>query len=157
MSKEIFPTEFFPKRYAPTDQEIANVNKLITTILQPMTDALECTIQITCGKRTPTANESVGGVMGSQHLNASAVDFVMDSHNVSLFNVFKFMFDNKYPFRQAIYSRKKNFIGAVIYWIHVAIQDNEHPIKNEALLEDNLGAAVKYTVYSGGALPEGWA
>lgn len=141
--------DFFPKGYAPSGQELANAKKLISTILNPMRSALGCEIYITCGKRNPKANEIVGGVKSSQHLDASAVDFVMDMHNVTLFNLFKFMVDNKYPYRQIIYSRKRNLVGIPVLWIHVSINAPNHPEKHEALIEDNLSGAVKYTAYTG--------
>jgi uncharacterized protein YcbK (DUF882 family) len=58
---------------------LANVKKLVDTILQPLRDILGEPIHIHSGYRTVAHNKAVGGAKNSQHLVAKAADITVKS------------------------------------------------------------------------------
>lgn len=58
----------------PSMQVVCNLQYGVSTILQPVRDALGCPIIINSGYRNPEYNKSVGGVANSQHLTGCAAD-----------------------------------------------------------------------------------
>lgn len=57
----------------PSDKDIANLQHLVSKILQPMRNALG-PIRITSGYRSPALNRAIGGSTKSQHCKGQAAD-----------------------------------------------------------------------------------
>lgn len=58
----------------PNDSVKKSIKALVDNVLQPLRDALECTVIITSGYRCKDLNELVGGVETSQHRKGEASD-----------------------------------------------------------------------------------
>ena len=59
----------------PSKKHLANMQVLITELIQPMRDALG-PIRITSGYRSPQLNRAIGGSSKSQHCEGRAIDLV---------------------------------------------------------------------------------
>lgn len=59
----------------PGPEEIENLRKLVTHILQPLRDDVGRPIIITSGYRSPAVNALIGGSSTSQHTRGQAADF----------------------------------------------------------------------------------
>jgi zinc D-Ala-D-Ala carboxypeptidase len=57
----------------PTKKHLANIQRLVTELIQPMRDALG-PIRISSGYRSPQLNRAIGGSTKSQHCKAEALD-----------------------------------------------------------------------------------
>jgi zinc D-Ala-D-Ala carboxypeptidase len=84
----------------PTPEVIANLQLLVTNVLQPLRTALGRSIKVTSGYRSPAVNKAVGGVKTSQHSEGKAVDIVVQG--MSPYDVVKFLMDMNIEFDQAI-------------------------------------------------------
>ncbi len=67
---------------------INNLTLLANYLLEPARAILNTPLIITSGYRCPALNKEVGGSKNSQHLNATAADFVVDSKKLSLDEAF---------------------------------------------------------------------
>lgn len=67
---------------APGLQDVCNLCALVTTILQPLRDAMQEPIKIGSGYRIPALNAAVGGVVNSQHTKGQAADLCIDGDMV---------------------------------------------------------------------------
>lgn len=91
-----------------------NLIILSNYLLEPVRAILGTPLIITSGYRCPDLNEQVGGSKKSQHLNGSAVDFIIKDKKLSLENVFTKLKDSS-PFLhygQLILERN---------WIHLSL------------------------------------
>ena len=72
----------------PNEKELAELVKLVTTILQPIRDKWGRAIVVTSGFRSEALNKAVGGVKNSQHRLGQAADLKIGSRsqNKALFN-----------------------------------------------------------------------
>ena len=61
----------------PTSRQLANGEKMVTKILQPLRDEIGMPIHINSGFRSPHVNEAVGGSKTSDHLDFLAADIVV--------------------------------------------------------------------------------
>lgn len=84
----------------PTPEIIANLQLLVTNVLQPLRTALGHSIKVTSGYRSPAVNKAVGGVKSSQHSEGKAVDIVVEG--VAPYDVVKFLMSMNIEFDQAI-------------------------------------------------------
>jgi len=121
-------------------QERLNAEKLISSILQPV--AREFSFKITSGLRRQATNKVVGGVLGSDHLYGAAADLVPIGHSVEI--IFRWMFEQKFPYRQLICSRYKEvnretgkWTGSWGKWIHVSVNHPAKKFKNETWIESD--------------------
>jgi zinc D-Ala-D-Ala carboxypeptidase len=57
----------------PTKKHLANIQRLVTELIQPMRDSLG-PIRISSGYRSPQLNRAIGGSTKSQHCKAEALD-----------------------------------------------------------------------------------
>ena len=68
----------------PTNENVANMNKLIETVLDPLREEWGNPIYVTSGFRNSALNKAVGGVSNSHHLcknGYAAADIVTKSTN----------------------------------------------------------------------------
>ena len=72
----------------PNEKEVAELQKLVTEILQPIRDKWGYPIIVTSGFRSEAVNKAVGGVKNSQHRLGQAADLKIGSkaQNKALFN-----------------------------------------------------------------------
>lgn len=72
----------------PNEKELAELVKLVNTILQPIRDKWGRAIVVTSGFRSEAVNKAVGGVKNSQHRLGQAADLKIGSRsqNKALFN-----------------------------------------------------------------------
>ena len=135
-------TDFVPEGHAPTKNEMRNLSNLAELVLTPILEKLDTDITITSGLRLIAKNLLVGGVMHSDHLFGSAVDFV--SANPTIVPTSKFFLtaiEIDVPYRQCIYSKRGDAI-----WLHISVNHKDNPYKHEAFVEDNG----KFTLYNKG-------
>ena len=69
-------------------QYIKNMLMLTNYLLEPVRVILNMPLIITSGYRCPALNKEVGGSGTSQHLNATAADFIIDNKKMSLEQAF---------------------------------------------------------------------
>ena len=67
---------------------IENLLLLTNYLLEPVRAVLKTPLIITSGYRCPALNKEVGGSKNSQHLNATAADFIISSKEISLTDAF---------------------------------------------------------------------
>lgn len=67
---------------------IGNLVLLTNYLLEPVRTILNTPLIITSGYRCPALNKDVGGSTNSQHLNATAADFIFNSKKLSLEEAF---------------------------------------------------------------------
>lgn len=84
----------------PTPEVIANLQLLVTNVLQPLRTALGRSVTVSSGYRSPLVNKAVGGVKTSQHSEGKAVDIVVDG--VVPYDVVEVLLKLNIPFDQVI-------------------------------------------------------
>lgn len=84
----------------PTPEVIANLQLIVTNILQPLRTALGQSIRVTSGYRSPAVNKAVGGVKSSQHSEGKAIDIVVTG--VAPYDVVELLLKLNIPFDQVI-------------------------------------------------------
>ena len=97
-----------------TSEALANIEFLVTNLLQPLRDVFGKPIKITSGYRSPDVNKAVGGSKNSQHTKGEAVDILSDD-NKSLFDLIK----NNFNFDQLIWEYGTDEQPA---WVHVSVK-----------------------------------
>lgn len=103
----------------PGVKEIENIERLCSTILQPVRERFGKPIKITSGFRCPRLNKAVGGSKSSQHLYGEAADIVC-GNNFELWNLIKSMIEEKtITVGQLINEKNLN-------WIHVSLPFERH-------------------------------
>lgn len=95
----------------PTWEQVENLNRLATTILDPVRKLYGAPIYITSGFRCPTLNKAVGGVSNSQHTQGLAADLYCSD----LKRLKKVIIDSGVPFDQLIEEHQGNS-----RWMHVS-------------------------------------
>lgn len=95
----------------PNAGEIANLQRLCETVLEPIRALLNVPMHVNSGYRCPAVNAAVGGKGNSAHLDGRACDFV--PMGMSLDHAMGLIQHSGLPFDQLILE-----YGA---WIHVSI------------------------------------
>jgi len=111
----------------PTPEVIANLQKLVDNIIQPIREAIDKPIKINSGYRAPEVNASVGGSKTSDHCKGQAAD--IEINGMANGDLAQYIVDN-YKFTQVILE----FYTAGIPdsgWVHVSYDPNN--LKCEAL------------------------
>lgn len=99
----------------PTWAQVENLNRLATTILDPIRKVYGKPIKVTSGFRSTLLNAAVGGVSNSQHLQGLAADL-----QVSELKALKqAVIESGAPFDQLIEEHKGN-----TKWLHVSCAAN---------------------------------
>jgi hypothetical protein len=97
----------------PGKKQIAALRALCVNVLQPLRDAVQSSITVSSGFRSPRLNKAVGGAPGSQHLEGKAAD--INCFALSTKALFKRVLEENLPFDQLIYEG-----GRQAVWVHVS-------------------------------------
>ncbi len=116
----------------PTPEVIANLQLLVTNVLQPLRTALGRSIKVTSGYRSPAVNKAVGGVKTSQHSEGKAVDIVVDG--MSPYDVVQFLLDMNIEFDQAIQEFGE--------WTHISFDINSN--REQVLTAKKIDGKTRY-------------
>lgn len=95
----------------PSDEVVKNLERLATTILQPLREHLERPITINSAYRSPRVNASVGGSPRSQHMKGEAADIRVANMEVS--ELVSIINKLDLPYHQ--------LINEFDHWVHVSI------------------------------------
>ena len=95
----------------PTWQQVENLNRLATTILDPVRKVYGKPIKVSSGFRCALLNSAVGGVDNSQHLQGLAADLQVNDLKALKQSVI----DSGVPFDQLIEESKGN-----TKWLHIS-------------------------------------
>jgi hypothetical protein len=98
----------------PGPIQIANLQALVTNVLQPLRDALKVPINVTSGYRSLMLNKAIGGAANSQHMQGEAADIVSND-NARMFNYIK----NNLPYDQLIWEAGND---SQPDWVHVSFR-----------------------------------
>lgn len=95
----------------PTWQQVENLNRLATTILDPVRKVYGKPIKVSSGFRCALLNSAVGGVDNSQHLQGLAADLQVND----LKELKQAVIESGVPFDQLIEESKGN-----TKWLHIS-------------------------------------
>ena len=116
----------------PSKKHLANMQKLITELIQPMRDSIG-PIRISSGYRSPQLNRAIGGSSKSQHCKGQALDlqFWRDGQMCNQ-EIYKWILNSNLQFDQMI--NEFNFA-----WIHISLKEKNN--RNQVLeaYKDNDG------------------
>lgn len=116
----------------PSKKHLANMQKLITELIQPMRDSIG-PIRISSGYRSPQLNRAIGGSSKSQHCKGQALDlqFWKDGQMCNQ-EIYKWILNSNLQFDQMI----NEFDFA---WIHISLKEKNN--RNQVLeaYKDNDG------------------
>jgi len=107
----------------PNAGEIANLQRLCITLLEPAQQMLGVSLHINSGFRSPSLNQVVHGATHSAHMDGRAADFVT---TLDLRGVFDTLRDSDLPYDQIIFECKA--------WIHLAVAPFGSDSRHQALL-----------------------
>ena len=102
----------------PTAEVIANLQYLVTTVLEPLRVAMGHAVPIGSGYRCKALNTAVGGVSNSQHLTGQAADLCISGDKAKGQKWYNWIKSNV-PYDQLIWERNKK-TGS--YWVHVSVK-----------------------------------
>lgn len=105
----------------PDFEEVENLLRLVTLVLQPAREELKRPILVSSGFRCPELNQAVGGAVNSQHLRGLAADIVCSG----MCDLFDILSGNQYV-DQLLYED-----NGVTRWIHVSIAEKGKEPRNE--------------------------
>lgn len=96
----------------PTWQQVENLNRLVTTILDPVRETFGKPIKVTSGFRSAKLNTAVGGVGNSQHKQGLAADLQVSD----LSSLKSAILTANVPFDQLIEEHKGKTT-----WLHISV------------------------------------
>jgi len=99
---------------SPNEKQVANLQKLVTNVLDPLREMYGKPININSGFRSAEVNKLVGGVSTSGHLLGTSADLDCNC-NKELYNLIK----EHFQFRQLI-----NEFG--FKWVHVEFREGDN-------------------------------
>lgn len=109
----------------PSSEIVANIERLVTTLLQPIRTDLGKPIKVTSGYRSFAVNSAVGGARGSKHMKGLAADIVVSGMSAMDLAVFISNRRKKYPYEKLILEFNS--------WVHVEVPETLHsPINRKA-------------------------
>lgn len=95
----------------PTWQQVENLNRLVTTVLDPVRKLYGRAIRVNSGFRCALLNQAVGGVPNSQHLQGLAADLSVSD----LKRLKQIIIESGVPFDQLLEESKGE-----TKWLHVS-------------------------------------
>lgn len=98
----------------PTPEAEENLRTLCAAVLDPLRESTGAAINISSGYRGPELNARIGGAKKSQHMEGKAAD--IQSHGMSVLDLFKAVIRLGLPFDQVIYEAKNR----TSKWVHVS-------------------------------------
>lgn len=145
LSENFSLSEFVKSGYAekygidntPTQDELANIKKLVTTVLQPLRDEFGEPIIVSSGYRCERVNNGIGGAKNSDHKYGAAVDIKAKSglrpDNKRLWDcVMKMYREGRLKCRQIIWEYGRISTGCD--WIHLSINNGYNKYKDNEIL-----------------------
>ena len=122
----------------PSKEHLANMQVLITELIQPMRDALG-PIRISSGYRSPQLNRAIGGSKKSQHCKGQALDLQFwKEGQMCNEEIYKWVLKSGVKFDQMI----NEFDFA---WIHISLKKAKNRKEVlEAYKDDDGDTAYKY-------------
>ena len=118
----------------PTLDEVANIKRLCTLLLQPIRDSLGRSITITSGLRPVWLNTLIGGAPNSEHIYARAADFIVQG--MTPYAVTMKIASMNLPFNQLIFEKS---------WSHISVAPEGATPKREILTAHFANGRVTYT------------
>lgn len=94
-------------------QYVNNMLLLANYLLEPTRAILGTPLIITSGYRCPALNKEIGGSKNSQHLNATAADFIVKDNRLSLEDIFIKLKNNPFIHYGQLILEKS--------WIHISL------------------------------------
>lgn len=116
----------------PTPEVVANLQLLVTNVLQPLRTTLERSIRVTSGYRSPAVNKAVGGVKTSQHSQGMAVDIVVNG--MTPHDVVQVLLDMNIEFDQVIQEFGQ--------WVHVSYNKDNN--REQVLTAKKIDGKTRY-------------
>ena len=105
----------------PTQENIENLDKLVTNILDDMREAWGSPIRISSGYRVPRLNKAVGGVANSKHLEGKAADIQPIGKDFDEFTAFVVEWLKDKDFDECIIES-----NGKTRWIHISYDENNN-------------------------------
>ena len=118
----------------PTSEALANLERLVNLILQPLRDKLG-PIRINSGYRSYKVNKAVGGANNSQHTKGQAADIVFLKED--LYKAFEYIKDSNLPYDQLILEFDS--------WIHISICELGNKPRRQVLEANKVNGKTVYT------------
>jgi hypothetical protein len=119
-----------PPSEVPTGA-VENLGKLCVALLEPLREAMGFPVVIHSGYRAPSANESVGGVRGSDHTVGRAADFHIghDDWEKHTFEAFHWLRTHKLADigQLILEDHRLSLRNNAKLWVHVSIVSPKHP------------------------------
>ena len=113
---------------SPSAAHLANLQRLVTELLQPLRDALGHSISVSSGYRSPTLNTRIGGSQTSAHSIGMAADINAhgygDSRKLAIF-IRDWLVKNNIAFDQLILE-----FGA---WVHIGLTNRAGAQRRQVL------------------------
>lgn len=124
----------------PTEAVITNLQKVITTVYEPLCDHFDKKLPINSAFRSPALNKAVGGSSTSEHVYGMALDIDGDTVGISNREIFLWIKANL-QFGQLIYE-----FGTDIKpdWVHVSYNTR---LQKECLRARKVGKKTNYIPY----------
>lgn len=108
----------------PGPREVANLNYLVDTLLDPLREAFGRPIVVTSGYRSEELNRLVGGVTMSYHMRGLAADITALGHDrKENRRLRQLLGQTELPFDECI-SYDVNADGPL--WLHLQLRDTDH-------------------------------
>lgn len=104
----------------PDEPALAGLKALCAAVLDPLRESTGAPINVSSGYRGPELNARIGGAKKSQHMEGRAAD--IQSHGMSVLDLFKAVIRLGLPFDQVIYEAKSR----TSKWVHVS-HDPDRP------------------------------
>ena len=102
----------------PSTEQLANLQKLVTNVLDPLRELYGKPITVNSGFRSVAVNKKVNGATNSDHLFGFAADIKCEDNAL----LFKLIRDN-FTFRQLIWEKGNKKQPK---WVHVSFNENDN-------------------------------
>lgn len=145
LSKNFRLSEFISSGFAtkyqidntPNEEELQNIQTLVTTVLQPIRDEFGEPIIVSSGFRCERVNNGVGGVKNSDHRFGAAADIKacdgLRSDNMRLWQcIMRMLKEGKLKCRQIIWEYGRKKIGPD--WLHISINNNHNSYQDNQIV-----------------------
>lgn len=119
----------------PTLEEINDLRRLCTLLLQPIRDSLGRTMTITSGLRPVWLNKAIGGASNSEHIYARAADFIVQG--MTPYAVTMKISTMNLPFNQLIHE------GG--HWTHISVPRDSDKPRGEVMTARFVSGKAQYS------------
>lgn len=118
----------------PTEAEIARLQALVTSVLQPLRNMYGHQICVNSGFRSAAVNSAIGGATNSQHCTGEAADLDA-ADNAAIFQLIR----QHLPYDQLIWEGGDNHQPD---WVHVSFREGHN--RKQVLRMKVVGGKKKY-------------